>query len=237
MVNEARVLEHLAVIMDGNRRWAKRNGKSIKEGHKAGAETLTNLVKWCIDFDIKYLTVYAFSSENWKREKSEINDIMSLLRKYLSEKQNEFDNQGVMVRAIGRKDRVDADILKKVEEIEAKTKNNSKLVLNIAFDYGGRAEIVDAVKKIVKDIEAGNIAPEDLDEKLFGNYLYYGNTPDPDLVIRTSGEYRISNFLLWEIAYSEFYFSNTLWPDFSKDELKDIINNFKTRERRYGGTK
>ena len=235
MVENNTNLKHLAIIMDGNRRWAKENGVSVKDGHKAGAEKLSNFVKWCIEFNIKYLTVYAFSTENWKRDKEEVDDIMSLLNRYLSMKKDEFYDSGVKVKMIGAEDNINIDTLKKIKDIEEYTKNNNKIQLNIAFNYGGRREILDATKKIVSEVKSGKISIEDIDEELFKENLYYGNIPDPDLMIRPGGDYRISNYLLWEMAYSEFYFTKTYWPDFSKKLLEDIINNFNTRERRYGG--
>lgn len=235
MVENNTNLKHLAIIMDGNRRWAKENGVSVKDGHKAGAEKLSEFVKWCIEFNIKYLTVYAFSTENWKRDKEEVDDIMSLLNRYLSMKKDEFYDSGIKVKMIGVEDNINIDTLKKIKDIEEYTKNNNKIQLNIAFNYGGRREILDATKKIVSEVKSGKISIEDIDEELFKENLYYGNIPDPDLMIRPGGDYRISNYLLWEMAYSEFYFTKTYWPDFSKKLLEDIINNFNTRERRYGG--
>lgn len=235
MVENNTNLKHLAIIMDGNRRWAKENGVSVKDGHKAGAEKLSEFIKWCIEFNIKYLTVYAFSTENWKRDKEEVDDIMSLLNRYLSMKKDEFYDSGVKVKMIGAEDNINIDTLKKIKDIEEYTKNNNKIQLNIAFNYGGRREIVDATKKIVSEVKSGEINIEDIDEELFKENLYYGNIPDPDLMIRPGGDYRISNYLLWEMAYSEFYFTKTYWPDFSKELLEEIINNFNTRERRYGG--
>ena len=228
-------LKHLAIIMDGNRRWAKENGVSVKDGHKAGAEKLSEFVKWCIEFNIKYLTVYAFSTENWKRDKEEVSDIISLLNNYLSAKKDEFYDSGIKVKMIGAEDKINIDTLKKIKDIEEYTKNNNKIQLNIAFNYGGRREILDATKKIVSEVKSDKISIEDIDEELFKEYLYYGNIPDPDLMIRPGGDYRISNYLLWEMAYSEFYFTKTYWPNFSKELLEEIINNFNTRERRYGG--
>lgn len=236
MVEEANKLEHLAIIMDGNRRWAKINGKSKKEGHREGANKLTATIDWCIELDIKYLTVYAFSIENWKRDASEINDLMSLLKEYLSKQEDNFNKKGIKIKVIGVEDNIQKDILDDIRKIEKNTKNNNVITVNIAFNYTGRREITDATKNIARDVKDGLIKIEDIKESLFNKYLYYENIPDPDLLIRTSGEYRISNFLLWEIANSELFFTNTLWPDFSKDILVDIINNFKKRERRYGGT-
>lgn len=236
MLENTNKLNHLAVIMDGNRRWAKRNNLNIKDGHKAGAEKLSEFVKWCIDFNIKYLTVYAFSTENWKRDKNEVNDIMTLLKNYLSIKKDKFKKDGVKIKVIGVDDGVEKSIINQINEIEKYTENNDKLQLNIAFNYGGRREIIDATKKIIGQIKNNDISIEDVNEELFKKNLYYGDIPDPDLVIRTGNEYRLSNFLLWEIAYSELCITDVCWPDFSKELLNDIINNFNKRERRYGGT-
>lgn len=236
MAENIKNLTHLAVIMDGNRRWAKSKGLSIKEGHRAGADTLSKMIDWCIDFEIKYLTIFAFSTENWKREKEEINGIMSLLRDYLSSKRDDFMKKKIKVKSIGVEDNIDKDIVESVKKIENDTINNDVIQVNIAFNYGGRTEILNVAKKIAGDVKNGLIMMDDINENIFKKYLYYGNIPDPDLVIRTGGEVRISNFLLWEMAYSEFYFTDVFWPNFSKDLLNDIINNFKRRERRYGGT-
>ena len=236
MNEKLRDLEHLAIIMDGNRRWAKSLGKSVKDGHKAGADKLSEVIDWCIEFNIKYLTVYAFSVENWKRDDKEINDIISLLTKYLFSKEDDFKSKNIKIKTIGSKDNIDSDIVKQISKIEERTKNNTSIQVNIAFNYSGRQEIVNITKNISKLISNGDIKVNDIDEKLISNNLYYGGIPDPDLVIRTGGELRVSNFLLWEIAYSEFYFTDVFWPDFSKELLSDIINNFKKRERRYGGT-
>ena len=229
MLEKANKLNHLAVIMDGNRRWAKHNNLNIKDGHRAGAEKLSEFVKWCIDFNIKYLTVYAFSTENWKRDENEVNDIMALLK-------DKFKKDGVKIKVIGVDDGVEKSIINQINEIEKYTENNNKLQLNIAFNYGGRREIIDTTKKIIGQIKNNDISIEDVDEELFKKNLYYGDIPDPDLVIRTGNEYRLSNFLLWEIAYSELCITDVYWPDFSKELLNDIINNFNKRERRYGGT-
>lgn len=236
MVEETKNLQHLAIIMDGNRRWAKGKDKSVKSGHRAGAETLTNVIKWCMEFGIKYLTVYAFSTENWKRSEAEVNDIMSLLREYLDSKRDDFVKEDVKVKVIGVEDKVDRDILEKIRKVEEDTKNNRGIQVNIAFNYGGRREILDVTKKISQEVKDGTLDIVNIDENIFKNNLYYGNIPDPDLIIRTGGELRVSNFMLWEMAYSEFYFTDVFWPDFSKNLLSDIINNFKKRERRYGGT-
>jgi undecaprenyl diphosphate synthase len=233
-INNRFLPKHIALIMDGNRRWAKKHNRLIKLGHKAGAETLNSTVDWCIELSIPQLTVFAFSTENWNREEQEVNDIMHLLRKYLDSKHEEFHKKGVKVTILGEPDKIAADILKRIEAIQEETKNNDKLFLNIAFNYGGRKEIVSAAKKLAKKVLTGILSIQDINEELFSNHLYNINMIDPDLIIRTGGEYRISNFLLWQLAYSELYFTDTLWPDFSKEDLTKAIINFQNRERRYG---
>lgn len=235
MVEGANKLDHLAIIMDGNRRWARQIGKTVKEGHNEGAKRLGDSMDWCIELGIKYLTLFAFSTENWKRDKQEIDDIMSLLRYYLKSKRDEFLKKGIRIKWIGTENNVDRDIVEDIKKLELDTKEKDVLYVNVAFNYGGRMEILDTTKKLCKLVKNGIINIEDIDELTFKNNLYYGNIPDPDLIIRTGGANRVSNFLLWEMAYSEFYFTDTFWPAFDKNLLSEIINNFKKRERRYGG--
>ncbi|MDD2840157.1 MAG: polyprenyl diphosphate synthase [Rickettsiales bacterium] len=235
MEEEVNKLNHLAIIMDGNRRWAKQVGKTVREGHNEGAKRLGDSMDWCVEFGIKYLTLFAFSTENWKRNKQEIDDIMSLLRQYLKSKRDDFLRKGIKIKWIGIENNIDRDIIEDIRKLELETKDSDVLYVNIAFNYGGRTEILDTTKKLCKLVKNGIIDIEDIDEMTFKNNLYYGNIPDPDLIIRTGGDNRISNFLLWEMAYSEFYFTDMFWPAFDKDLLSDIINNFKKRERRYGG--
>lgn len=227
-------LEHIAFIMDGNRRWAKARGLPIISGHEKGAETLTNIVKAAKELGIKYVTVYAFSTENWKREKSEVDGLMNLLRKYLDKSFKELEENNARIMFVGERNMLAADIVQKMEQIEARTAQNPDVTLCVALSYGGRQEIVSAAKKMLKLAQNGGLNIKDIDEKKFSDMLYTKDLPDPDLLIRTSGEKRLSNFLLWQLSYAEFYFSDTLWPDFSADELKLIIENYKTRERRYG---
>lgn len=236
MENGENTLNHLAIIMDGNRRWAKQEGKSVKEGHEEGAKRLSDIINWSIELNIKCLTLFAFSTENWKRDQAEIDNMMSLLRKYLKSKREEFIKKGVKLKWIGVEEKVDRDIVDDIRSLELETKNNDVLQVNIAFNYGGRMEILDATKRLCKQVKNGIINIEDIDEITFKNNLYYGNLADPDLLIRTGGANRVSNFLLWEIAYSEFYFTDRFWPAFDKNLLSEIVNNFKNRERRYGGT-
>ena len=227
-------LEHIAFIMDGNRRWAKAKGLPIIAGHEKGAETLTNIVKTAKELGIKYVTVYAFSTENWKREKSEVDGLMNLLRKYLDRSFKELEENNARIMFIGERNMLAADIVEKMEQIETRTAQNPDITLCVALSYGGRQDIVAAVRKIAGFAQNGGLNIKDIDEKKFSDMLYTKDLPDPDLLIRTSGEKRLSNFLLWQLSYAEFYFSNTLWPDFSADELKLIIEDYKTRERRYG---
>ena len=227
-------LKHIAIIMDGNGRWAQKRGLPRSAGHKKGAETLQEIAKAAADMGIKCLTVYAFSTENWKRSKDEVDYLMNLLRQYLKSELKEIQEHGARIRFIGERKMLDADIVAQMEHIERKTENNDKLTFCVALSYGSRAEIIAAARKAAEEITAGKLKPDQLTEDVFSGFLYTAGMPDPDLVIRTSGEQRLSNYLLWQIAYSEFYFTPTLWPDFSADELKSIIADFNSRERRYG---
>ena len=227
-------LQHIAFIMDGNRRWAKARGLPIIAGHEKGAKTLTEVAKAAKDLGIKYITVYAFSTENWKREKSEVEGLMNLLRKYLKESFKELEENNARIMFIGERDMLASDIAADMEKIESRTAQNDGITLCVALSYGGRQEIVAATRKIAELAQNGGLNIKDIDEKKFSDMLYTKDLPDPDLLIRTSGEERISNFLLWQLSYSEFYFSDTLWPDFSKEELAKIIDEYKNRERRYG---
>ena len=227
-------LKHIAIIMDGNGRWAKKRNLPRSAGHKKGAETLQEIVKGASEMGIKYMTVYAFSTENWKRDKEEVDYLMNLLRQYLKNELEEINKQGGRILFIGEKDMLDSDIVAQMDNIESKTANNDKFTFIVALSYGSRAEILSAVKKISSLVARGDMTVTDIDENSFSSMLYTRNIPDPDLVIRTSGEQRISNYLLWQIAYSELFFTKTLWPDFTVAELKEIINDFNSRERRYG---
>lgn len=227
-------IKHIAIIMDGNGRWATSKGLPRSAGHKKGAETLMEILKTAADLKIPYMTLYAFSTENWQRDKSEVDYLMGLLRQYLNSDLKEIEDRGARIVFIGERNMLAQDIMVKMSEIERRTKNNKNFTLCIALSYGSRAEIVAAAKKAAKLVADGELKPNDLDEKTFSNLLYTSGIPDPDLVIRTSGEQRISNYLLWQIAYSELYFTKTLWPDFSTEEFKAIISDFNLRERRYG---
>ncbi len=221
------VPEHVAMIMDGNGRWATQRGKKRGEGHKAGAKTLGDVLNWCGDRGIKYLTVYAFSTENWKRPKDEVKGLMDLFARMLKTKESSFMKNKVRFRMIGRRGDLSAKLLKTIEQLEAKTAHFERQFI-VAISYGGRAEIIDAMNAAIKK-------GEPLTEETFRNYLYAPDVPDPDLVIRTSGELRTSNFLLWETAYSEYYFTDVLWPDFSEAELDKALEAYAQRHRRKGG--
>lgn len=235
-VNVENLPEHIAIIMDGNRRWAKENNLDTASGHKEGAENLKRIAKFANKIGIKYLTVYAFSTENWKRTKEEVGAIMKLLKFYILDFFKSYDNN-IKVRVIGRTDDLPKDIYSEIKKVEEKTKNNTGLVLNIAFNYGGRDEITTATKKIAEKVKNGELNIEDITEELISNNLYTAGQPDPDLLIRTSGEERISNFLTWQISYSEFIFTDKYWPAFSNQDLLETIAIYQKRTRRFGGNK
>lgn len=226
--------EHIAVIMDGNGRWAARKGLPRNMGHKKGAEVVVQIAKAAKELGVKFLTLYAFSTENWKRSPEEVSGLMALLREYLDKNFKELEENDVRIRFIGERQMLDADIVAKMEKLEERTKGNRSLGLQIALSYGSRQEIVNAARKIAERIKVGDMSVKDIDEEAFSDMLYTAGVPDPDLVIRTSGEQRLSNYLLWQVAYSEFFFTPTLWPDFTEQELAKIIENYQTRERRYG---
>lgn len=228
------IIKHIAVIMDGNGRWAKARGLPRSAGHKQGAETLQKIAEAAADMGIKYLTVYAFSTENWKRPKEEVDYLMGLLRQYLKSEFKQIQERGARIRFIGERQMLADDIVEQMEKIENDTKDNDKFTFCIALSYGSRQEITSTFRKLAERVKNGQLDIDNINEKLISNELYTHDIPDPDIVIRTSGEERISNYLLWQIAYSELFFTKTLWPDFSVDELKDIINQYQTRERRYG---
>jgi undecaprenyl diphosphate synthase len=222
--------EHVAIIMDGNGRWAKAKGQPRIFGHRAGAKTVREILTEAGKMGIKYLTLYAFSTENWKRPEDEVKGLMFLLKEYLKKERKELAKNNVRLRFLGRRDNVSEDILKLMDETVAFLNKNDGITLNIAFNYGGRQEILDAVNKLLLE-KKDKITEEDIQKNLYGG----SELPDPELVIRTSGEFRISNFLLWEIAYSEFYITNTLWPDFNVEEFRAAISEYMNRERRFGG--
>ncbi|MBO6290616.1 MAG: isoprenyl transferase [Alphaproteobacteria bacterium] len=231
---ETKSLTHIAFIMDGNRRWAKKRGLPIAAGHRQGAETLVEIAKAAKEMGVKYMTVYAFSTENWQREPAEVETLMNLLRHYLDTGFKELQENNARIVFIGERQMLAADILEKMAKIEADTAQNNAVTLCVALSYGGRQEITAAARELAKEVQQGTLKPEEIDMAKFASKLYTADMPEPDLMIRTSGEERISNYLLWQLAYTEFYFSPTLWPDFSKEELKKIIEEYLTRERRYG---
>lgn len=231
---ETKSLTHIAFIMDGNRRWAKKRGLPIAAGHRQGAETLVEIAKAAKEMGVKYMTVYAFSTENWQREPAEVETLMNLLRHYLDTGFKELQENNARIVFIGERQMLAADILEKMAKIEADTAQNNAVTLCVALSYGGRQEMTAAARKLAEEVQQGTLKPEEIDMAKFASKLYTAGIPEPDLMIRTSGEERISNYLLWQLAYTEFYFSPTLWPDFSKEELKKIIEEYLTRERRYG---
>lgn len=227
-------LQHIAFIMDGNRRWAKKRGLPIAAGHRQGAETLTNIAKVAKKMGLKYMTVYAFSTENWQREKSEVDGLMNLLRQYLDNGFKELQENNARIIFIGEREMLAADIQAKMAKIESESAKNSDVTLCVALSYGGRQEITAAARKLAQRVKEGLLEPSEITPQIMGDALYTVGIPDPDLLIRTSGEERLSNFLPWQSAYTELYFSETLWPDFSAAELEDIIKKYELRERRYG---
>lgn len=234
-INKQNLPEHIAIIMDGNRRWAKGKGLTTKEGHKEGSKNLERIAIFCNEIGIKYLTVYAFSTENWKRTKEEVSALMFILRANLDAMLKRLDLKNIKIRVIGEKENIPEDILVKINKLVEKTKNNTGLNLNIAFNYGGRAELVNATKVIAEKVKNGEIKIEDINEDMIANSLYTANQPDPDLMIRTSRELRTSNFLPWQLTYSEFYFPDKHWPEFSNEDLMEAIKVYQKRNRRFGG--
>ena len=227
-------LQHIAIIMDGNRRWAKNKGFPSAVGHKKGVESLKATVYACNDFGIKYLTVYAFSTENWNRKPEEVDFLMNLLGHTIKNELQELHSNNVVISFLGDLTRLAPKLQEILYHAIDVTKNNTGVHLQIAFNYGARDQILTAAKKIAMDIKSGELAPDDITEQVFQNYLYTANIPDPDLLIRTGGEMRGSNYLLWQIAYSEILIMNEFWPEFNKDTLAKAINEFHTRQRRYG---
>ena len=226
-----RIPRHVAIIMDGNGRWAISRGLPRLAGHKAGTENLRRVIRLTVEFGIKYLTIYAFSTENWGRPPEEVQGLMRILEDVIDRELNELHKEGVQLRHIGRLERLAPTLQEKVLDAMDLTKNNDRLIMNIAFNYGGRDEIVQAIQRIIRDgIPAGEVTDD-----LVGQYLYTAGVPDPDLIIRTSGELRVSNFLIWQAAYSEWYITPTFWPDFDKEEYRRALETFANRDRRYGG--
>jgi undecaprenyl diphosphate synthase len=227
---------HVAIIMDGNGRWARARGLARTRGHRAGAEAVKRSVKGAIEIGIPYLTLFGFSSENWRRPIEEVEDLMGLLRRYLKSEIAELHDSGIRMRVIGQRDRLPEDVLAQISEAEGLTAGGDRLNLTIALSYGGRQEIVTAAWRLAEAALAGRLKASDIDEETFASELSTAGLPDPDLLIRTSGEQRISNFLLWQSAYSELVFIDKLWPDFDKEDLADAVREFQRRDRRYGAT-
>ncbi len=230
--------EHIAFIMDGNGRWAKQRGLERSEGHKEGAKTFRRITEYCADIGIKYVTFYAFSTENWNRRKAEVQALMKLFKEYLLEaddRERENDIRQSRIRFIGERDGIPKDLLKLIEKAERQSNKYSKITVNIALNYGGRAEITHAVKEIAKKVQSGEMSVDDITEQTVSDNIYTAGQPDPDIIVRPSGEYRLSNFLQWQSAYSEFWYSDILWPDFTEENVNDIISDFQKRNRRFGG--
>ncbi|MBL4603276.1 MAG: isoprenyl transferase [Emcibacteraceae bacterium] len=227
-------LQHIAIIMDGNGRWAKSRRLPKFAGHKKGADAVRGVVETCADLDVEYLTLYAFSSENWNRPIEEVNDLMGLLKIYLTKEIAELHRKNIRISFIGSRERLSKNLISLLEEAEEKTRNNDKLRLTLALNYGGQEEIVRAAKILAQKVKSGVLDVENINENTFPENLYTNDMPEPDLIIRTSGEQRLSNFMLWQAAYSEFVFQDILWPDFSKESLMSAIEEYHKRDRRYG---
>ena len=222
---------HVAIIMDGNGRWAIARGLPRLAGHRAGTENLRHIITACVEIGIKYLTIYAFSTENWGRPREEVDGLLHILEDVIDKELAELNKEGVQLHHIGRLERLDPKLQQKVLAAIDLTKNNNRLVLNVAFNYGGRDEIICAIQRIIKD----GVKAEDVNSALVSRYMFTSGVPDPDLIIRTSGELRVSNFLIWQGAYSEWYVTSVFWPDFNKEELQKALDTFAKRDRRYGG--
>lgn len=236
MIIDERGPKHIGIILDGNRRWAKARGLKPTEGHKAGAEAVKNITKYAYDCGLKYLTVYAFSTENWKRDSAEVTLLMKLLDKFTSELLESDEKRQIRIKVYGDISALDKKLQEKILKLEEKTKDNSKMVFGICLNYGGRDELIRAIKDISADVKNGIINEEDITQELVSNYLYTKDIPDPDLIIRTSNEYRLSNFLTWQSTYSELYFpKDVMWPDFDENQFDRCIEEYIKRNRRFGG--
>lgn len=236
MVDSDNLPNHIAIIMDGNRRWAKAKGKPAAFGHKEGAKTLEKIVRYANKIGLKYITVYAFSTENWKRTEEEVKSLMFLFQSYLSDYANRADHDNIKLQFIGDRTELSSGMQKCMEICEGKTKDNTGTTFTVALNYGGRDEIVHAIQKIAAKVKTGSINVEDINEEVVSQNLYTNNIPDPDLLIRTSGEERLSNFLPWQIVYSEFLFIEKNWPDFSEQDLDDAIKVYQHRTRKFGAS-
>ena len=234
-MNTEKMPKHIAIIMDGNRRWAREKGLDPKQGHREGAKTLEKIVRYANKIGLEYITVYAFSTENWKRSEDEVGALMILLQKYLDDYSKRADTENIKVKVLGDITRLSEGMQKSIKKCMERTKNNTGVVFNIALNYGSRNEIVSAVKNIAYEVKNENINVEDITEDTISNNLYTAGEPDPDLLIRTSGELRLSNFLLWQLAYTEFLFVDKHWPDFSEEDIDMAIEVFQKRNRKFGG--
>ena len=221
---------HAAIIMDGNGRWARRSGLPRSEGHRAGTTNIRSIARRLAEAGVRYLTIFAFSTENWDRPEEEVRALLLILGEVIEDETRRLHEDGVRIRHLGRLDRLSPELQRAIRDSVELTKDNDKLVLSVAFDYGGRAEIIDAVRRIVSD----RVAPDQITEDVFRRYLSTGDTPDPDLIIRTGGEMRLSNFLLWQSAYAEYYSTPVLWPDFGEDDIAEALQAYRTRQRRFG---
>ncbi len=227
------VPKHVGIIMDGNGRWAKDRHLPRLAGHRAGTENILTVIDLMIGFGVEFLTLYAFSTENWQRPPEEVKGLMGILRHVIMRESKALHNKGVKVRHIGRKDRLPGNLQQSISDIERLTENNNVIRLNVAFDYGGRAEIL----KVIKDIIKEGVSSDDIDHNIINKYLYTSDIPDPDLIVRTAGELRLSNFLIWQSAYSEYYFTKALWPDFGAEDLREALESYGRRSRRFGKLK
>lgn len=234
LINPEKLPKHIAIIMDGNGRWAKQQGLLRVMGHKAGIEAIKDIITVCSDIGIRVLTLYAFSVENWHRPKIEVNSLMKLLKIFLRNEINELQRKNVKVMAIGRIQELPLFAQQEIYSAIEKTKNNTGLILNLALNYSGRVDILEAVRKIIEKYESSGLALKEFDEESFGSFLYTSGLPEPDLLIRTSGEYRLSNFMLWQLAYTEIWITDILWPDFRKVHLLEAILDYQKRKRRFG---
>ncbi len=233
-IDRLRIPAHIAIIMDGNGRWAAARGLPRSSGHRAGLDAVRRTIEGCRELGVRVLTMYAFSTENWRRPDDEVGALLGLLHESLIAEAEELHRSGIRLRVSGSLDSMQADIREQIARVEALTRDNQAMVLNIAFNYGGRAEIARAARQIAADVHAGRLAADAVDEAVIASRLYTADLPDPDLLIRTGGEQRLSNFLLWQSAYSELYFSDKMWPEFSKKDFLEAINDFQNRERRFG---
>ena len=233
-INLENLPKHIAIILDGNRRWAKARGLTTKEGHTEGFDNLERIAKYADEIEIKYLTVYAFSTENWKRSQEEVSWLMNIFKTNIDRYLQRLDNGNIKIRIIGEKSNVPKELVPRIEKIMKKTENNQGMVLNIAFNYGGRAELVNATKQIAQKVKDGTINLEDITEQMISDNLYTAGQPDPDLLIRTSHELRTSNFLPWQLTYTEFYFPEKNWPEFTNEDLIEAIKVYQGRNRRFG---